>query len=175
MEEQFIEYCRNGDMVNLVNYYVDIKFTQKYFDIGFETASSNGHINIINFLYINKEEDTVINFHSALSCAAYYGHFNIVKYIYEKKIIDINKHVTLFLLAIKSKKLEYVKWVMTVIKVDLKEYINDVCYHGTLEILEYFYNIDNTLFNDEKIKKEGLQNADLVNNIEIIEWLNKIK
>ena len=59
-------------------------------------------------------------------------------------------------------------------KVDLKEYVNDVCYNGTLEILEYFYIIDNTLLNDEKIKKEGLQNAELVNNIEIIEWINKI-
>ena len=174
MEEQFIEYCKNGDMVNLVNYYVDIKFSQKYFDMGFEAASSNGHVNIVHFLYINRNQDTVINFDSALSCASYYGHFNVVKYIYDKRIIDINKHVTLFSLAIKSKKLEFVKWVMSIIKVDLKEYVNDVCYNGTLEILEYFYSIDNTLLNDDKIKKEGLHNAELVNNIEIIEWINKI-
>ena len=172
MEEQFIEYCKNGDMVNLVNYYVDIKFLQKYFDMGFEAASSNGHVNIVHFLYINRNQDTVINFDSALSCASYYGHFNVVKYIYEKGFINISKHVTLFSLAIKSKKLEFIKWVISVMKVDLKEYVNDVCYCGTLEILEYFNSIDNTLFNDEKIKKEGLQNAELVNNIEIIEWLN---
>ena len=36
------------------------------------------------------------------------------------------------------------------------------------------YSIDNTLLNDDKIKKEGLHNAELVNNIEIIEWINKI-
>ena len=175
MEEQFIEYCKNGDMVNLVNYYVDIKFSQKYFDMGFEAASSNGHVNIVHFLYINRNSDTVINFDSAISCASYYGHFNVVKYIYDKRIIDINKHITLFSLAIKSKKLEFVKWVKSVMKVDLKEYVNDVCYNGNVEILEYFYSIDNTLLNDEKIKKEGLQNAELVNNIEIIEWLIKIK
>jgi len=175
MEEQFIEHCRKGDMVNLVNYYVDIKFSQKYFDMGFEAACSNGHINIVHFLYINRNPETVINFDSALSCASYYGHFNVVKYIYDKRIIDINKHVTLLSLAIKSKKLDFVKWVISVMKVDLKEYVNDVCYAGNIEILEYFNSIDNTLFNDEKIKKEGLQNAKLVNNSEIIEWLNKIK
>jgi hypothetical protein len=53
----------------------------------------------------------------------------------------------------------------------LKEYVNDVCYNGTLEILEYFYSIDDTLLSDEKIKKEGLQNAELTNNIEIINWI----
>lgn len=175
MEEQFIEYCRNGDMVNLINYYVDIKFSQKYFDMGFEAASSNGHINIVHFLYINRNSDTVINFDSALSCASYYGHFNVVKYIYSKTIIDINKHITLLSLAIKSKKLDFVKWVMSIMKVNLKEYVNDVCYNGNVEILEYFYSIDDTLLNDEKIKKEALENAKLVNNIEIIEWLNIIK
>ena len=57
-------------------------------------------------------------------------------------------------------------------KVDLKEYVNDVCYNGNVEILEYFYSIDNTLFDDEKIKKEGLQNAESVGNTEIINWFN---
>jgi hypothetical protein len=173
MEEQFIEYCRNGDMVNLVNYYVDIKFSQKYFDTGFEAACSSGHMNIVHFLYINKNSDTVINFDSAFSCASYYGHFNVVKYIYDKRVIDITKHVTLFSLAIKSKKLEFIKWVMSIIKVDLKEYVNDVCYNGKLEILEYFYNLDPFLFENEKIKKEALQNAELMNNTEIINWLKE--
>jgi hypothetical protein len=159
-------------MVNLVNYYVDIKFSQKYFDMGFEAACSSGHVNIVHFLYINKNQDTVINFDSALSCASYYGHFNVVKYIYSKTIIDINKHVTLLSLAIKSKKLEFVKWVMSIMKVNLKEYVNDVCYNGNVEILEYFYSIDNRLIDDEKIKKEGLQNAESVGNTEIINWFN---
>jgi len=181
MEEQFIKYCREGNIVNLIDYYHDSNFSHEYFDEGFEEACKNGHINVVYFLSIfdrstklEIEPKLKINYDSGFSCAAYYSHLDILKYLYdEKKLVDVNNHASLFSLAINNKNLDYVKWVLSVKKENVKEYINDVCYYGNLEILKYFNELEPTLFDDEKIKKEALNNAELVKNTEIINWIKE--
>jgi ankyrin repeat protein len=172
MTTDFVEACK-GTNLNYIKecFYDKSNITEEEYDLGFEKACCKGNFEIVSWLYNFRPNHIKINYNSAFSCASYYGNFNIVKYLYIKKVINIDDHTTLFSLAIKNKNLEFVKWVLLLKNEDIKEYVNDVCYYGTLEILKYLYSINPDIL---KNKDEAIMNAELVGNDEIIKWIRSI-
>jgi len=169
MTTDFVEACK-GTNLNYIKecFYEKRNITEEEYDLGFEKACCKGNFEIVSWLYNFKPIHIKINYNSAFSCASYYGNFDIVKYLYMKKVINVDDHATLFSLAIKNKNLDFVKWVLAVKKEDLKEYVNDVCYYGTLQILEYLHCIDPDIITN---KDDAIMNAELVGNNEIIKWI----
>lgn len=147
-DSRIFDACECGDLETVQT--VKDCYNKTILSLAFQTAASNGHLNIVKFLAENKISEKYLE--RALDIACKNGHLNIVVYLLN--LFHNHKNLKYYIKALAIKACEHghsniIRYLINIHKLDLNfqdenedGLLHFACKVGNLELIQFLINLD---------------------------------